>query len=597
MPGSDRVRSLARGLATGWALGLWEAGLGFAANANFFHSLAGYFTAPFGPLLTLSWGGAVLGLLWSRWPWDALYGIGALLLLKMHWSSALLVNWWWLPLGAAASLAAWWRLRDLGAAGARRARRAGLASLAIPPLGALGFALAAPEPHRAPAPTDATAANAQAPNVVLITWDTVRADSLPPLGGGGLDTPQLERLVAEGLLLADMQAVAPITGPAHATLITGLYPPSHGLRANGQALPADGPETLAEIFARAGYATGGFVSGYPLRAEFGFARGFQHFDGRTVATPIQEVLRLAYISTAFLQRVLPESLLASTSEVPGAVTTARALAWAAEQTQPVFLWVHYFDAHDPYVPPAPQRARALARAAEGRPAASPDCQEGMVLQRGEIEVLDALLGDLRAGLEARDPGLARTILALAADHGECFGEGGLEYVHESSLYAATQHVIGTIRPAGEASALPRGVRLPAPTSQVDFAPTLCALAGLPAPAAAQGLDLTSAWRGAPLPERALYMEAFQLRLGEHRMQAVLRDGWKYVRELGGAERLLHGESAGDVSDHAARAPERVAQLRAELERLLAELPHARGSDLDLDAEARRALQELGYVDG
>ncbi len=117
---------------------------------------------------------------------------------------------------------------------------------------------------------------AQAPDVLLITVDTLRPDALGWVSGNGA-TPEIDRLARQGFAFAGAVSTAPLTLPAHSSLMTGLVPPRHGVRDNGQLLGA-GPRLLAESFAEAGYATAAFVSGYPLSRPFGLARGFEHYD-------------------------------------------------------------------------------------------------------------------------------------------------------------------------------------------------------------------------------------------------------------------------------------------------------------------------------
>lgn len=259
-----RRRAAARGLLTGWALGAWEAALVLAENAGLLADPVSAIGIPLAPILLYGWGGLTLGATpWGpRLPWSWLFPLGAALLLKPHLSTGLLQH----PmLGLAVALGAgvlWWRTRHPSEVVARRLVRAGAATLALPLLAWLGLwaagtradaaaraALAAPAALAPPPP-------AEAPNVVLVTWDTVRADTLPPWGGRGLDTPALQRLADEGVLFEKAQAVASITGPAHMSMLTGLYPPSHGLRSNGETAPVLPLPRLPEIFAAAGYATG-----------------------------------------------------------------------------------------------------------------------------------------------------------------------------------------------------------------------------------------------------------------------------------------------------------------------------------------------------
>jgi len=596
------------GLLAGLALGALEAGIVLGGNANFYDSRWLLLAVPLAALWVDGLGGALLGLLAGlltpglgrrRGSWLGLVAAGVPVLLRVRRDVAFTQNPLWPGLGLL--LASAWVLLLLrgGPRAWRRARRGALAAALLLPV--LAWSMLALQGDRQVPGQLPLGPPPAGPSLVLVTWDTVRADSLPPFGGGGLETPHLERLVREGILFRNFQATASITAPAHLSMLTGLYPPSHGLRANGDRPPVlPGQPRLPELLARRGWATAAFVSGYPLRRAFGFGRGFQTFDDRPAADPWTDLLGLLHAASEFAERLLPASVQAGATSTPGEVTVARAVAWleAQEPGRPVFLWVHLFDAHDPYDPPEPWRSRALARAGEGPAAVSPECQEDLVLQRGEIELLDHLTGRLREALEARDPGLARTVLALVADHGECFGEGGILRAHEASLYAATQHVVAVLRLPGQGGGR-RGVVADIPASQVDLLPTFCPLLGVPVPEGIQGRNLFPWLQDPPPPEahgRGLYMEAFQRRLGDDRLLGWYQEGWRYLRALDGREMLL-GPVTGDAVDLAARESARLVVLRQALDRALAAMPEVLAEEPEWSAADRRALEELGYAGG
>ncbi|MBK5255063.1 MAG: sulfatase-like hydrolase/transferase, partial [Vicinamibacteria bacterium] len=118
----------------------------------------------------------------------------------------------------------------------------------------------------------------RSPNVVLITVDTLRADHLGSYGSKGADTPVLDALALKGVRFERAFASIPLTGPSHATILTGLYPPVHGVRDNVVFPLAQSHQTMASILKRQGYRTGGFVSAYPVAGNFGFSEGFDEFS-------------------------------------------------------------------------------------------------------------------------------------------------------------------------------------------------------------------------------------------------------------------------------------------------------------------------------
>jgi choline-sulfatase len=184
------------------------------------------------------------------------------------------------------------------------------------------------------------------PNLVLVTLDTVRADHLGCYGDAEAVTPVLDRLAAEGIRFAQASSPVPLTLPSHTTILTGLLPPHHGLRNNGAGALPGGPATLATLLAGRGYRTGAFVGAFVLDHRFGLARGFEVYDDE-----------------------IPRDPRAGTSleaERPGRDVVDRALAWLGrEDARPFFLWVHLYDAHAPYMPPAAWAARHPGRPYDG----------------------------------------------------------------------------------------------------------------------------------------------------------------------------------------------------------------------------------------
>ncbi len=278
------------------------------------------------------------------------------------------------------------------------------------------------------------------PNLLLVTVDTVRADHLGSYGYGAAVTPSLDRLAGEGVRFDAVSSTVPLTLPSHATMLSGLLPLHHGLRNNGVgALPAD-TGTLATLLAGNHYRTGAFVGAFVLDGRFGLKPGFEVYD--------DEIPRD------------PKAGVSLEAERPGREVVDRALAWlkagGRKDGRPFFLWVHLYDAHAPYNPPSAWAARH-----PGRP------------YDGEISEVDEQVGRLLAALDQR--GIAgRTVVAVAADHGESLGEHG-ELTHGLLLYEPTLHVPLILRAPGRLT--PRVVRMP--VSLVDLAPTLAGLLGHP----------------------------------------------------------------------------------------------------------------------
>ncbi|HEX4823175.1 MAG TPA: sulfatase-like hydrolase/transferase [Candidatus Polarisedimenticolaceae bacterium] len=387
------------------------------------------------------------------------------------------------------------------------------------------------------------------PNILLVTLDTTRADHLGAYGNKDAATPVFDRIAKEGVLFESVWTPTPLTTPAHASLMTGLYPAAHGVRNNGRLrLPAEAA-TLASVLAAAGYETGAFVGAFPVSRPFGFATGFKTFDDD------------------FGQDEKGRSRPERTADQ----VAARAMPWLAKMAKedaPFFAWVHFYDAHDPYTPPSPYAERFRARPYDG-----------------EIAFADATLGRIVGAL--RDAGvLDRTVVAVAGDHGEGLGDHG-EPTHGLLLYEPMIHVPLAIRAPWTVAA---GKRIAAPASLVDLAPTLAALARVPFPEV-DGADLFG--RGAPA--RDVYAETHFAaeEFGWAELSAVRRGPAKWI-EAPRPERYELDTDAREAENLAGRDPAADAALRQAL-RGASSRHRLASSAASLDDEALAKLQSLGYV--
>ena len=321
-----------------------------------------------------------------------------------------------------------------------------------------------------------------APDVVLITVDTLRADHVGAYGLAAAATPVMDRLAALGVRFADAMAPTPITLPSHASLMTALYPPSHGVHHNGVYRLGEGSTTLAERFQAAGYRTGAVVGAVVLARQFGLQQGFDDYD--------DDVRGGRSSRSGFPQR-------------PANEVTERALAWLDGAREPFFLWVHYYDPHASYAPPAPWAERF-----EDRP------------YDGEIAFVDSEIGRLLAGIEAR--GRRQPIVALTSDHGESLGEHG-ERTHSILVYDAVLKVPLIFSGPGT----PRGAVVEGVVSLVDLAPTLLGLAGLPPLVEIDGRDLLGGGKASGWA----YAESrvAQLTMGWDGLHTIREDDYHYIR--------------------------------------------------------------------
>ncbi len=387
--------------------------------------------------------------------------------------------------------------------------------------------------------------------LVLVTIDTLRADRVGAYGAETGATPTLDALAARGVRFETAIAPAPITLPSHATLLTALDPPDHGVRGNGRFRLRDEVPTLAERMQAAGFATAAFVSAFVLDRRFGLERGFDHYDDRVgVQNPEEGVAARAADQTV-----------------------DAALAWLAQAPARFFLWLHLYDPHDPYEPPEPYRTQQL-----GRP------------YDGEIAFADAEVGRLLAAIDARF-GADETAVIVTSDHGESLGEHG-EPTHSFTIYEATQRVPLIMAGPG----LPSGALVARGLARLaDVAPTLLELAGVGGLSSATGRSLLPLVRGEPEAEpRVAWVEtlATQLDFGWSPLLGVRTAEHKYVR----APRPELYELASDPSEL-----RNVAIEQPETARRLDALVEARGAatnafpNLAVDGEVTKRLRALGYV--
>ena len=232
-------------------------------------------------------------------------------------------------------------------------------------------------------------------SLVLLTLDTTRSDYLACYGKPRAATPNLDALAARGTRYARAVAPAPLTFPAHCSLMTGLDPPFHGVRDNGTAVLPPSLPTLATVLQARGYATGAFVASRVLDRRFGLDRGFDVYGDRMAAERQGE-------------HGYPER--------DAAAVTAEALSWLARlpKGRPYFLWAHYYDPHSPYARPGATVEERYA---------------------GEVAFMDREIGKLIAALPGRD----RAVIAAVGDHGEMLFEHG-ERDHGLLLYKASLEV-------------------------------------------------------------------------------------------------------------------------------------------------------------
>jgi choline-sulfatase len=384
--------------------------------------------------------------------------------------------------------------------------------------------------------------------VVLVTVDTWRADAAGFAGNPRVRTPAFDRFAAKGRVFTNARAHNVVTLPSHANILTGLLPFQHGLRDNAGAKLGPDVPTLATRLKERGYATGAFVSSFPLDSRWGLGRGFDVYDDR-------------YGKGTNTGRFV-------FSERRGLDTVAAALDWWRKGTPGErFLWVHVFEPHAPYQPPPPFDA---------------EYRDAPYL--GEVAAADAALAPLIDEILAAS--VPPVLAILTGDHGESLGEHG-EETHGLFAYDATLHI--PLVAFGPRLAVGHDAR---PAGHIDLVPTVLDELSAPPDPKLPGRSLLAARDPAADAARVLYFESLSssLNRGWAPLTGVLRGGLKYVdlpiREL--------YDLSKDPAETANLAPGRDTDVRT-LARLLpaeAKEPVARTAPT---REEIARLRSLGYV--
>jgi arylsulfatase A-like enzyme/Flp pilus assembly protein TadD len=425
---------------------------------------------------------------------------------------------------------------------------------------------------RRPAPALGNPGSLRGSNVLLVTIDTLRQDRVGAYGHGGL-TPTLDRLAANGVRFAHAYTTAPLTLPAHASILTGLVPRRHGIHNNTGFRLDDQAPTLASLLARAGYRTGAFVGAFVLDARFGLNRGFSVYDDH-LPHGDRETFHFAERRAADVVRLAGDWILGGNpqspvpSPQPPAPSPESAVPNPPKPQSPIpnpwFAWVHLFDPHAPYDAP-------------------PEYRSGRTPYEAEVAYTDAMIGALLARLQAAHA-LDHTLVVVTADHGESLGEHG-ETTHGLFAYNATL-AVPLIVSAPQATA----GTVDAPVSHVDLLPTILDLVGVGLASAVDGESLART----PPAERALRFEALDASLtrGWAPLRGVVQGTWKYI-DLPDPELYDLAADPQEQRNLVDRDPH--ADL---LRRLLA----TAGADttaprVALDADAAARLRSLGYAGG
>ncbi len=392
-------------------------------------------------------------------------------------------------------------------------------------------------------------------NVLLVTIDTLRADRMDVYGSKRHVTPNLDAFAARSSVFTRAYAHTTTTLPSHTNMLLGLTPSAHGVHDNLNFVVRQEFVTLAEHLGGRGYAAGAFIGGFPLVSYFGLDQGFPTYND-------------SFGSQGQKARVAD----VKAGERPAEEVWASAKEWLKGRASPWFLWVHFYDPHEPYDPPEPYRTRF---------AQSP--------YDGEVAYADAVFGDVIK--ELRDRGLEETTLVVCVgDHGESLGEHN-ETTHGYVAYNTTLWVPFIVRvPALAPRLIGQNV------SHIDMFPTVCEAVGIDRPGALQGRSLLPLMRGQKLPDRPIYFESLSTyyNMGWAPLRGIIDQQIKFIdspqpevydlqRDFGETDNLAGGTAVG--------------ALKKKLEAIVHSqtLPESAKAERASDRATLEKMRSLGYV--
>lgn len=394
-------------------------------------------------------------------------------------------------------------------------------------------------------------------NVVVITIDTLRPDHLHCYGYDRIETPTLDHIAQSGVLFENGVTQTPLTPPSHASIFTGLNPPTHKVRDTGGFILSPSTPSLASLLQQKGWDTAAFISSAVLKKKFGFEHGFSVYDDQM---PRQ----------GNAQEFLEDA------ERRAGDTVDRAVEWLDKpRDKPFFLWVHLYDPHAPYAPPSPFREQYKERPYDG-----------------EIAYADRELGRLMECLRRKSPP-EKTLVAVLSDHGESLGEHG-EYSHGVFLYDSTLRIAFLLAGPG----VPPGLRVPQQARTIDLLPTVLELMSGSSPAGVEGASLVPLFHGKETGTAISYAETLypKINLGWAELRAMRTNQWKYIRAPR-PELYDLSRDPGETNNVLAAHPSEVRMLEAHLAKASHSPDSEKVETTPMDERTLEQLKSLGYTSG
>ena len=405
--------------------------------------------------------------------------------------------------------------------------------------------------------------NESRPNILLVTLDTCRQDRIGCYGFHFAHTQAIDSMAEEGVVCTNAIAATPITLPSHSTIMTGLLPPAHGVRANGTYVLSDKALTLAEILKDAGYSTHGIVSAEVLNRRYNLSQGFDEYNDELWDEDNPKTFMIR-------DRPAQKTAKLAIEMLEGWKNSPKV------EEAPFFMWMHLFDPHQPWKANIPNR-QMLPTPYDAEIAQADDGVEAVINWLEEKGDLD------------------NTLVVITADHGESLGEHG-EDTHSIFVYDATVKIPMVWRYPGR---LPAGTKTDQPVHQADIVPTILSLLDMPEIEGVQGIDVTDWLKGEKGPQaQPQYSESLlsEVGFGMAPLYAVRHEGYKYIKaprpEL--YDLTADPQELTNIHD---QHPDRVAELSAMLESLItdSEAMNLPAQETPMDDETLEMLEALGYI--
>jgi len=392
-------------------------------------------------------------------------------------------------------------------------------------------------------------------NVLLISIDTCRADHLSCYGYPHKTTPNIDAIADEGILFENVVSPIPLTLPAHSSMLTGTIPPYHGVHHNLEYQLGPSNLTMAEVLKDNGFTTSAVISAFILDSRFGLNQGFDfyndEFEEKIDGLTIEQ--RRAEEASRFACDCLDEN-----------------------KDKRFFLFVHYYDPHWPYEPPEPFRSDYLFNP-----------------YAGEIAYTDYYIGQVLEKLKELNL-YNSTLIIITSDHGESLGEHG-EASHGYFIYQSCIKVPMIFKVPGG----PRGKKVSDVVGLIDIVPTLLRFLGIDVPQQVQGKDISgySKRNSSPDEDRLVFCESFCATEYQcNPLLGVVANRWKYIQTTR-PELYDLSNDPEERNDLVEGQSQRARIMKDGLEQILQQTVREGESDskLELDEEARKRLETLGYV--